>query len=128
LRLLLGAIERALRERTASIAEVSDMLAQLGDRLVKHFALEEQEGYFGDALLRAPQLVAKANQLLAQHPLMCGCVSSLLQEAQSAPEGEDWWDRTERLFLAFRDELLRHERQEDRLLLEAYGQDIGSHD
>ena len=104
------------------------MLAQLGDRLIKHFAIEEDGSYFGDALIHAPQLVSKANQLLAQHPKMCRQADRLLHEIQISPEGGDWWERTRKLFLEFRQELLLHERHEDRLLQEAYGQDIGSHD
>ena len=125
---LLNAIHKALAEKTATVAEVSDLIAQLGDRLVKHFAMEEDGGYFSEALLRAPQLVAKANQLLAQHPKICSQAKSLAVELQAAPTNEGWWTKTAQVFGEFRDELLRHERQEDRLIQDAYVQDVGSHD
>ena len=125
---LLKRIDEATLARSGTIAEVGDLLALLGDRLVKRFAMEEDGSYFGDALLHAPQLVSKANRLLAQHPKMCVQADKLLAEVRTAPERADWWERTRKLFVEFRDELLLHERQEDRLLQEAYGQDIGSHD
>jgi hypothetical protein len=128
LKSLLARIDRALAEHLGTIAEVSDLIAQLGDRLVRHFALEEHGGYFSDALVSAPQLVAKANQLLAQHPKMSGNANSLLVEIRHTPQNEEWWSNTRRLFVAFRDALLHHERSEDRLIQEAYGLDLGSND
>lgn len=128
LKSLLEEIDQVLGARSRSIDEACHLLAQLGDRLVKHFALEEQQGYFEEAVLHAPQLVAKVNRLMAQHPKICTQVHSLVEEAASSSSPEDWWETTRRLFLAFREELLRHERAEDRLLHEAYNLDIGSHD
>jgi len=125
---LLRTIDEALERRTATIAEVSHLLARLGDQLVKHFALEEDGGYFADALVHAPQLVARANELLAQHPKMCTGAKQVLVTLQPGQTDEHWWRETRQRFLAFRVELLKHERQEDKLLQEAYTQDIGSHD
>ncbi len=105
------------------------MLGQLGDRLVKHFTCEEDGGYFADALLHAPQLVSKANALLAQHPKMCTQAKSLAVDLQASRVASvDWWAHTAALFRAFRDELLRHEKQENMLLQEAYQRDIGTTD
>jgi len=126
---LLARIDRALTERTATTAEVGELLLQLGDRLAKHFATEEDGGYFADALTHAPQLVATANQLLAQHPMMCSRAQELVSAVEISPLAEpDWWEETTRRFRAFRDELSRHETRENVLLQEAYGRDIGSHD
>jgi len=129
LRELIARIDRAFQRRTATIEEVSDMLADLGDRLVKHFAMEEDGGYFADMLLHAPQLVSKANALIAQHPKMTTQAKTLAAEIQGRGDsGEQWWQHTAALFRAFRDELLRHEKQENVLLQEAYGRDVGTTD
>lgn len=128
LKALLERIDQVLATRSGTADEACHLLAQLGDRLVKHFALEEEEGYFEEAVLHAPQLVAKMNRLLAQHPKICNQAQSLVTEATSQSGHQDWWETTRQLFLSFRDELLRHERAEDRLLQEAYNLDIGSHD
>lgn len=121
---LLGRIECVLNEQTASIDEASRLLGQLGDQLVKHFALEEADGYFAEALTQAPQLIARANDLLAQHPKM----THLVQQLTTAEPGEAWWRQTRERFQAFARELLRHERSEDQLLQEAYVRDIAATD
>jgi iron-sulfur cluster repair protein YtfE (RIC family) len=126
---LLGRIDQALAERSATIAEIGGLLGQLGDRLIKHFATEEDDGYFAEALTHAPQLISTANQLLAQHPRMSSEAQRIASEAADRPAvGPDWWDQTAERFRAFRDELLKHETRENVLLQEAYSQDIGSHD
>lgn len=128
LKALLEQIDQLLATRSGTIEEACHLLAQMGDRLVKHFSLEEREEYFEEAVLHAPQLVAKVNRLLAQHPKICSQAQSLVAEATSRSVHQDWWEATRRLFLSFRNELLHHERAEDRLLQEAYNLDIGSHD
>jgi hypothetical protein len=55
---LLARIQRVLAEQSLGVDEAARLLGQLGDQLVKHFALEEADGYFSDALTHAPQLIA----------------------------------------------------------------------
>ena len=128
LKKLMATIERMLQERSASIDEVGKVLGQLGDRLVKHFALEEEGGYFSEALLQAPRLVSRANELLEQHPKMCTTARKLAAEARRGDGSESWWDETTKRFQAFTEELLKHESTEDTLIQEAYTQDLGATD
>jgi len=124
LKQLLIRIEQVLVEQTTSIDEAAHLLGQLGDKLVKHFALEEAGGYFNEALTQAPQLVARANDLLAQHPKM----THLLKQLSETQPDANWWRETHQRFQAFKAELLRHERGEDQLLQEAYVRDIAATD
>ncbi len=129
LRLLLAKIDEALAQRTATYDAVVEMLGLLGDRLVKHFAMEEHGGYFAEALSHAPQLISKANRLLEQHPAMRAKTQGLvvkIEPCQTA--GEDWWNQTAERFRAFREELLKHESRENALLQEAYTRDLGAKD
>lgn len=121
---LLARIERVLGERSASVADAARLLGQLGDQLVKHFTLEEGDGYFSEALTQAPQLVARANDLLAQHPKM----TAMARELAGAEPGPEWWTETRRRYQAFVAELRAHERLEDQLLQQAYTQDLSAHD
>jgi iron-sulfur cluster repair protein YtfE (RIC family) len=125
---LLEKIDRALTERCATIDQVSGLLAQFGDQLVRHFSMEEDSGYFADALLQAPRLVSRANELMAQHPKMCTKARDLIPEVGGAQPKQDWWQETRKRFDAFREELLKHEQGEDRLLQEAYNEDLGAND
>jgi len=129
LKTLLSRIDAALEHRSCSVDEISDMIAQLGDRLIRHFAFEEDGGYFGDALSQAPQLISKANALLAQHPRIRIQADHLASDLRLSDAGStEWWTRTTQLFRALRDELAHHEQQENVLLQEAYQQDLGTTD
>lgn len=125
---LLAQIDQVLEARTATIEEASALLAQLGDQLVRHFATEENGGYFSETLLHAPRLVARANDLMAQHPKMCRQAQELIVALAPARPAEDWWQETRRRFDAFCQELGQHERGEDCLIQEAYNRDIGPSD
>ncbi len=126
---LLEQIDEAFRRPSSTMEEISGLLGQLGDRLVYHFAFEEEGGYFAEALLHSPQLIAKANALLDQHPKMRTRAQQLKADLQrEETSNEQWKMRTAALFYAFRDELLHHEREENILLQEAYHRDMGIND
>ncbi len=127
---LVEQIGRALAERSKSVEQISHDLAQLADRLVKHFAEEEEDGYFSAALEHAPRLFERANALMAQHPLMSRQAEDLSAAAAGAGNSADeqWWEETLECFLAFKKELFEHERCENELLLEAYHRDLGDTD
>lgn len=129
LRELIATIEQTLAQRTATLEQVGRHLAMLGDRLVRHFAFEEDGGYFSEALLQAPRLVAKANALLEQHPKMVRFTREMVAEVEGVEHPtEAWWQETDRRFREFRDVLLAHEQEENILIQEAFSRDIGSHD
>jgi hypothetical protein len=128
LRELMHRIGRLLAEQTGSIEQVGALLGELGDQLIKRFALEESHGYLGDALVEAPRLVRRANDLLHQHPKMEAAAKLLTQSLDQAQASRQWWSETERRFKAFSQEFLEHERSEDRLLQEAYSLDVEASD
>ena len=61
LKALLADIERALDEKK-DIEGASHLLGQLGDRIIAHFASEEEGGYFSEAILHSPRLVARLSK------------------------------------------------------------------
>lgn len=125
---LLARIDGLLAAQNASETEVTDLLALLGDVLVKHFALEEKDSYFGDALTHAPRLVAKANELMNQHPKMAWKAQQLGQSTTDQCGSAQWWQETRLRFRQFMRELIEHETCENRLLQEAYTSDVGTSD
>jgi hemerythrin len=125
---LLEQIESALAERSGPISDVVDLIGQLGHQLTKHFQTEEAGGYFAEALYDAPRLFDRANDLMLQHPKMTKSARKLAEAADPDVEPDRWWEQTAQRFEAFRAELRNHEREEDRLIQEAFTRDIGSHD
>ena len=128
LRELMCRIGGLLAEQTGTIEQVGALLGELGDQLVKRFALEESHGYLGDALMEAPRLVRRANDLLQQHPKMEAAANFLQHSLDQAQASRQWWAETEQRFKAFSQELDEHERSEDRLLQEAYSLDVEASD
>jgi hemerythrin len=125
---LLEQIESALTERSCPIDEVVDLIGQLGHQLTKHFQSEEAGGYFAEALYEAPRLFDRANALMLQHPKMTKSARTLAEAADPDVDPDLWWEQTAQRFEEFRAELKMHEREEDRLIQEAFTRDIGSHD
>jgi hemerythrin len=128
LKSLLVQIEAALADRSGSIETVVDLIGQLGHQLTKHFQTEEAGGYFADALYEAPQLVNRANDLMLQHPKMTKSARKLAEAADPEVDPERWREQTTERFKALQEELVKHERDEDLLIQEAYTRDIGMND
>jgi len=128
LKTLLEQIETALTDRSGPIEAVVDLIGQLGHQLTKHFQTEEAGGYFADALFEAPQLVNRANDLMLQHPKMTRSARKLAEAADPNKNPDLWWEQTAERFQALKEELDKHERDEDLLIQEAYTRDIGMND
>ena len=125
---LLARIDQMLEKRAGSGAVVTGLLGLLGGHLAGHFAFEEAGEYFGEALQHAPHLIPQAKELLAEHAQICAIADAIAKEAASTPVTSGWWDSMAAKYKAFQQTLLQHEREEDELLLEVYGRDLGSHD
>lgn len=128
LKALMARLGKSLKDPTAKVEEVASLLGQLGDQLVKHFATEEEGGYFSEALTHAPRLISRANELMAQHPRMMGEARQLQVDLKAMRTSADWRLETRKRFEAFCRELTKHEKCEDSLLQEAYHRDIGAAD
>lgn len=126
-------LERSLRrlrrtlKRGGRPATTVSLLDDAHSRLVRHFAFEEEGGYFRDMLRRSPRLRPRAKRLLAQHPELLERlerVRELASEATAAPAA----DALQEAFGAFLALYEEHEQGEEDLLQEAFGRDIGAND
>lgn len=124
---LLARIGQALSDRSPP-ETISAQLNELADRLVQHFALEEEGGYFTEAVKRSPHLSTRAEGLMAQHGKLQSLSRQLAEGAQADQGLPRWWTETRTRFDALRESLLKHESGEDSFLLEAYNQDLGAND
>jgi hemerythrin-like domain-containing protein len=118
------------RSRTDLISPqwLRERLGELHDQLAIHFSLEETFGYFEDAVSVAPRLSIKADQLQAEHGAlsclvseMAECVEQLLHRESSQFTIDDVAEDFLRFYQRFRD----HENEENKLIMQAFGEDIG---
>jgi len=93
-----------------------------------HFDQEETSGFFKEIVERAPRLSDRADALIQEHAELRETIRQLVEQARKNRKSSNWWDETEDAFHDFSKRLMRHESEENSLLQEAYGVDIGSQD
>lgn len=128
LRRLLGNIQQIISLRRDSIDRVAELLTILREQLQSHFNHEQVGGLFKRISKKAPWLTDRANLLEDQHPQFLEDLRELAGWARENRSSPQWWEEIERRYLQFSKEFLCHESDENEMLQEAYGQDIGSQD
>jgi hypothetical protein len=132
----LRSIEAVLAKLAAASEPGADQAARaiqrlegLARELRKHFAEEETDnGIFAKALAGAPRLERKVLALRKEHAPLALEVERILQDAGYAGLAPDAWGKVAAKFSAFAQALRHHETAENRLLSDAYLQDLGSGD
>jgi hypothetical protein len=107
---------------------LADLFEKLRDQLGMHFALEEAYGYFDDALLVAPRLSRKAEQLRSQHGELYADLCRLTDQAEQLLYHEASDAIVAQLaadYRTFCQQFYAHEHRENELILEAIDEDIG---
>jgi hemerythrin len=128
LKATLNEINKSIGERSVPVERAKELLDGLCDRLENHFELEEKGGYFTEAIEHAPQLSGKADDLVDEHAELSECARKILESAPTEEGSDAWWQHIDEQFNKLRKELLTHERDEDRLIQEAYHRDLGAND
>lgn len=128
LRNLLGEVHRALSKRQDTVDRIAELLTSLGEHAQTHFDREEANGFFEQVTAQAPRLSERANTLLKEHIALREAIRSLSVRARENRSSPDWWEEIEAEFHAFSKRLMQHESEENAILQDAYGQDIGSQD
>lgn len=108
--------------------ELVGVLGSLSTALHRHFELEEQDGYLGEAVAFAPRLATEADRLLQQHPMLSEELTSLHQNASIAGMSDERWASYVNQAHKFVERLIDHERAENDLVQTAYEEDIGDKD
>ncbi len=128
LREILKEIQCTLTQRRASCVTIVAMFSDLTDQIRSHFAHEENEGYFSEAVAQAPRLATQADHLLGQHVDLLNHLNHLHQLAQQGTGSSQWWVQITFAFDNFTRLFLEHEQQENDLVQGAYNEDIGESD
>lgn len=114
--------------RRVSPRQAVDLLNRLRDQFAMHFSLEEAFGYFEDAIDVAPHLSRQAEDLRAEHRVLFGQLSALVEQSEQALYRESHGYGFKQLcngFMHFLDCFHDHESREKDLILQALDEDIG---
>lgn len=128
LRDLLGAIAKQFSQGPGAARVVADDLSELGDLLGRHFHTEEDAGFFAEIIDRDARFTGEASRLCDEHATMLRDAKSLADRLSAADDAAAIWPDLRRDFHELSMQLMRHEGDENRLLQQAYVEDIGSKD
>jgi hemerythrin-like domain-containing protein len=106
-------------------AQMVTRLDGLRDHLTEHFRLEEENGYLDSVRQRQPSRGREIDELKEEHRLLALFLDALLREAQEAKNLSDAFGDRVRAWVA---RVRHHESHENRLVQEAFNQDISAED
>jgi iron-sulfur cluster repair protein YtfE (RIC family) len=127
-RQLAGLVEelRAGRSADATCSAARSSLNGLERQLREHFALEEQGGYFAEALAAAPRLSRRADALYREHAAFLERLGHLQALADAGRAPFDAWSEIELGMRELTTDLRAHEERENELILQAFEEDLGT--
>jgi len=108
--------------------EIASLLRELKNALTVHFSNEESDGFFGELTTRAPRLAGRADQLCLEHEQFLHKVTELCRLAEAGTSSMAWWRELSSRCHKFSKQLMHHESEENKLLQQAYQDDIGTFD
>jgi len=115
-------LKRAATHGWASVAtrDVGAALAELRDHAVPHFAREEAEGCFEDAMAMSPQCGPRVDEIRAEHVTLLAVLDELTAEARRNAERPEAWPHLTRRIQDFLGRLADHERCESQLIADVF--------
>jgi Hemerythrin HHE cation binding domain len=96
--------------------EMASRVHQFRERLKRHFAEEERDGYLAPAITAAPRLAPKAEKLKQQHPLLLETLDGFSQQLEQRESAYHNWDEVHSDFEAFLEQMHEHESAEMAIL------------
>jgi hypothetical protein len=109
-------------------SEAESLLAELEERLPRHFASEERAGFLSEAVDQAPRLSRRADQLRAECPVLAAGLASLGARMRRAGPATRRWQELDAECHRFAEAFHDHEYRENALIHEAWVEDIGAVD
>ena len=96
--------------------------------LPREFALREQGGYMRDILMMSPELDPNVQHLLDEHCSLCNQLRELAEHLQQARPFQAHADQLKQELNEWTCCLASHNREEEKLVQQAYQQDTGGGD
>ena len=123
---ILQRIHNTLALRQSRVQNFAEQLSELKEYVQRHFAHEEEGGYFADVVANAPRLIAQVDALLQQHSHFVQVLDGMRESLRCGNNSNEWWDGMANQFDEFVRQFLKHERAEVGLVQEALCRDIGT--
>jgi hypothetical protein len=114
-----------LADRCDSHSELLGLIGDIEALLKAHFAFEEAGGHLGDALSVAPRLSQRAAHLQSDHRRLTAAFAELASFARRMGQADENWELVGVKIREFVVSLQAHELEENRLVQEAYLDDLG---
>lgn len=127
LRDVLSSVRETIAERSVAPPKVIELLVELTLVVKSHFDHEETGGFFSDIVGQAPRLKPRAESLSVQHADLCESLRGLRRRAESLKSDGDWQELADGL-ASFTRQFHEHETRENSLMLDAFGDEIGTKD
>jgi hypothetical protein len=108
--------------------EIETLLRDFLNALIVHFWSEEDEGFFREVTAQAPHLTGQADRLCDEHRQLLREVDELCRFAAAGSPSIAWWRELSSRCHEVSRRLMRHEREENKLLQQAHQEDIGTFD
>jgi hemerythrin len=121
---ILDALQVAPGQLLPAIALLDDLV----ERLVEHFAHEEQSGYYSHVVEMAPWRASTVNELKRQHAVFLRLIVRIARVARLADKSKFWSEAVREEFAEFLRRIVEHEGQENRLVQEVYILDVAAAD
>ena len=118
-----SALRAALKGDRVNQQALLGQLQQLSIQLEEHFRFEEEDGYFDEAVAKAPRLQRQADHLRGQHTEMLGAIARLQASASRLAAEPAQLTAMRGLLEEVSKTFVEHETAEGRLLEDAYCSD-----
>lgn len=112
----------------ASFTEVARILKRLRDQLSDHFAEEEGGGCLDEAVSRCPRLSSAEKRIEAEHPVILAKLDHLIDQAAKLRPNVNNQIALKHAFDELYAALCAHERAENILLQEGFGESFNGDD
>ncbi|MCG8450927.1 MAG: hemerythrin domain-containing protein [Pirellulales bacterium] len=121
-----------IREQIQAKSKGRDGAAHLMSKLCRylgaHFKLEDSGGIFDQIALDAPRFSQEIDSLTIEHSQLLSEALQLAEKANLDHDTEQWWAEIARDYEKFSKRLTDHEHQENKIVQQAYNEDIGTMD
>jgi hypothetical protein len=120
-------LHTVLAQPEPTAEEIDQLLREFLNALVLHFTNEEDGGFIDEVTANVPRLVNTAGQLRVEHKELLRETTELCRFAAAGSPSMPWWRELNTRCHVLSKKLMRHERDEHRLMHQFVEDGAGMH-